>query len=144
MKYKVLLVLAFSILLLPQIVFANEESKKDATNDGVITIESFDYLARAKSIMYVNTNNTISVKGETESYSSVDKISVSLYLEKYSSGKWNVVDSWYFYETNDSLVIGTATSGTLSSGTYRIRGYHRIDNNGSVETTTSYSSSQTI
>lgn len=32
--------------------------------------------------MFVNTNNTISVKGETGAYTDVEEITVTVYLEK--------------------------------------------------------------
>jgi hypothetical protein len=137
---KILLFLLLGLLLqLPQASFAGEsKSPQD------LKPLAFQYLSIAESLMFVNTNNTISVSGETGAYSAVNKITVTVYLEKYSGGKWATVKSWSFSKSNNSEVIGTATSGTLSEGTYRVRSYHRIDHNGSVETTTSYSSSQKI
>lgn len=144
MRKHILIVLVLTLLLVLQAAaFAANESKAVKIN-GDISPQSFNYLAKAQSLMFVNTNSTISVKGETSAYTNVEKIAVTVYLEKYSSGSWSVVDSWHFYKNNASSVIGTATSSTLSSGTYRVRSYHRIDNQGTVETTNSYSSSQTI
>lgn len=144
MKKNVLLVLILALLLVPHAVaFAANESKGVKIN-GSISPQSFNYLARAQSLMFVNTNNTVSVKGITSAYTSVEKIAVTVYLEKYTNGSWSVVNSWYFCNNNASSVIGTATSGALSPGTYRARSYHRIDNKGTVETTNSCSISQTI
>lgn len=111
---------------------------------GIITPRSFDYLSKAQSLMFVNTNNTISVKGETGAYTDVEQIAVTVYLERYNGSSWTVIKSWYNCNYNDSDVICTGTSGTLSSGTYRVRSYHRIDNYGTVETTNSYTNPQTI
>ena len=129
--------------LIPMLIVLLTSGLAEAKNGGV-TPQSFDYLSKAQSLMFVNTNNTISVKGETGAYSNVENIAVTVYLEKYSRGSWTVVDSWYNCNYDDSNVICTGTSGTLPSGTYRVRSYHRIDNYGIVETTNSYSNPQTI
>ena len=113
-------------------------------NNGGITPQSFIYLSKAQSLMFVNANNTISVKGETGAYTAVEEIAVTVYLEKYNGSGWTVVKSWDNCNYDDSNVICTGTSETLSPGTYRVRSYHRIDNNGTVETTNSYSNQQTI
>ncbi|MDD4237723.1 MAG: hypothetical protein PHT62_04115, partial [Desulfotomaculaceae bacterium] len=115
----------------------------EAKNGGV-TSKSFDYLSKAQSLMFVNTNNTISVKGETGAYTDVEEIAVTVYLEKYNGSGWTVVKSWDNCNYADSNVICAGTSGTLSTGTYRVRSYHRIDNYGAIETTNSYSNQQTI
>lgn len=144
MRKHILLVLVLALLLAPHAVsFAANESKGVSIN-GDISPQSFNYLAKAQSLMFVNTNNTISVKGETSAYTNVEKIAVTVYLEKYASGSWSVVYSWYFSKNDASSVVGTATSSNISPGTYRVRSYHRIDNEGTVETTNSYSIAQTI
>lgn len=144
MRKNFLLLFVLALLLVPQAhAFATNESKW-AKNNGDISPQSFNYLAKAKSLIFVNTNSTISAKGETTAYTNVEKIAVTVFLEKYANGSWSVVDSWYFSKNNASSVIGTATSGTLSPGTYRVRSYHRIDHEGTVETTNSYSKSKTI
>jgi hypothetical protein len=55
----------------------------EAKNGGV-TPQSFNYLSKAQSLMFVNTDSTISVKGETGAYTNVEKIAVTVYLEKYN------------------------------------------------------------
>ncbi|WP_192895569.1 DUF4458 domain-containing protein [Pelotomaculum sp. FP] len=112
--------------------------------NGRATPQAFNYLSKAQSLMFVNANNTISVKGETGAYTDVEKIAVTVYLEKYNGSGWTVVKSWDNCNYDDSNVIYTGTSGTLSPGTYRVKSYHRIDNHGTVETTNSYANQQTI
>lgn len=58
---KVLLELILALLLVPHAVaFAANESKGVKIN-GSISPQSFNYLARAQSLMFVNTNNTVIV-----------------------------------------------------------------------------------
>ncbi|MDF9408114.1 hypothetical protein L7E55_07030 [Pelotomaculum isophthalicicum JI] len=134
------------MILISMLLFLLSSSLAEAKNggDGVVTPQSFNYLSKAQSLMFVNTNNTISVKGETGAYTDVEKIAVTVYLEKYNGTGWIVVKRWDNCNYYDSDVICTGTSGTLSSGTYRVRSYHRIDNNGTIETTNSYTHQQTI
>lgn len=131
------------MVLVSMLLFLLTSGLAEAKNGGV-TPKSFYYLSKAQSLIFVNTNNTISVKGETGAYTDVEKIAVTVYLEKNNGNGWTVVKSWYNCNYDDSNVICTGTSGTLSSGTYRVRSYHRIDNYGTVETTNSYSNQQTI
>lgn len=137
---KVFLIFVFAaLLLLPQSVASATEAK------GGPTLQSFDYLGKCTSQLSVNSNDTISARGETTAYTTVQKISVTTYLERQNSdGTWSVVKSWGAYNNNSSKVTVSGTSGTLSPGAYRVRSYHRIDHNGTIETTTSYSGTDTI
>lgn len=139
-KKLIVLLLLFSLLVLPGIAFGGQDN--EITND--IGIMSFQYLSKAESLMFVNSNKTISVSGETGSYVNVEKLSVTVYLQKYSNGSWSNVKSWDFSKSSSSSIIGTATSSTLSSGTYRVKSYHRIDHGGLIETTYSYTGSTVI
>ncbi|MCG9969780.1 DUF6147 family protein [Pelotomaculum terephthalicicum JT] len=141
MKRRFLFMLLVSMLLL---LLSSGLAEAKNGGDGVVTSISFDYLSKAQSSILVNTNNTISVKGETRAYTNVEKIAVTVYLEKKNGSNWTVVKSWYNCNYDDSNVISIGTSGTLSSGTYRVRSYHRIDTDGIIETTDSYTNQQTI
>ncbi len=134
----------FRLMVLVSMLLVLLTSSSAEARNGGVNPQSFDYLLKAQSLMFVNINNTISVKAETGAYTNVEKIAVTVYLERYSGSSWTVVESWYNCNYGDSNVICRGTSGILSSGTYRVRSYHRIDNNGTIETTNSYTNHQVI
>lgn len=131
------------VTLLMLILSSTILSVSNAGEPGV-GIKSFNYLSVARSQIYINTNNTITAKGETGAYTNVDKVAVTVYLEKEEGGSWKVVQSWNNYKNNSSYITCSGTSGNLTSGKYRVRSYHRIDHQGIIEVTTSYTNPQTI
>jgi hypothetical protein len=64
--------------------------------------------------MFVNINNTISVKGETGAYTDVEKMRL-LYIWKSTMGTgWAVVSIWYNFNYDDSDVICTRPQDPFS------------------------------
>lgn len=104
------------------------------------TIQSTTYL-KTWSVRIMQLNGTsIQVAGDTESYSDVDTIEVTLYLQYWNGMNW--IDSALIntYTNNyTDYVYGAANISVTGDYYYRTKGIHYVNHGGSVEQINSYS-----
>lgn len=131
----VLVAVGIFFLVLGQAAWAGE-----AEQESVVTPDAYQYMYDA-SCLSVPNGTSIGVSGTTRTYSKVDKITTTAYLEKKTSTGWSVVKSWT-NSTTDSTYCNVAGSYTGEKGTtYRVRCYHRVDKGNLTETDISYTNS---
>ncbi|KXG42629.1 hypothetical protein U473_00140 [Tepidibacillus decaturensis] len=107
-----------------------------------IEIQSTQYIKSWNTNINNLSVNIVNVSGFTDSYSTVETISVDLYLQYWDSGqgKWvDLVHVGEFKQSNTSHVAGTDDVAVSSGFYYRTRGIHYIIENGTVEETSSVS-----
>jgi hypothetical protein len=124
--------------MLTSVTFARPLRESVGRMQNEISIQTLQYLKTGYSRIKDNEDGTLAVSGNTEAYQAVDAISVTLYLEVYDGGTWEVVTSWtnIAYGTNE--VSGLHEHAVESGQTYRARGVHEVWEGGVHERGTSY------
>ncbi|MEW6625104.1 MAG: DUF6147 family protein [Bacillota bacterium] len=109
----------------------------------VVNPQAYRYMYDASCLSTLD-GAVIGVSGVTRTYSTVDKITTTAYLEKKTSSGWSVVKSWTnsTRSSNSCKVSGSYTG--VPGTTYRVRCYHRVDEGNLIETNTSYTNSFTV
>lgn len=131
MMAMVLVGLAFFTLGHP--VLAQEREQ-----ESVVTPQAYRFLLDTSCLHTLDGTN-IGVSGTTHTYSAVDKITTTTYLEKKTSSSWTVVKSWTNSTYNSSYCDVDSSYTGVSGTTYRVRCYHQAYEGNIVETNTSYS-----
>ncbi|MBO8173094.1 MAG: hypothetical protein H0Z33_14540 [Bacillaceae bacterium] len=109
---------------------------------GDVIIQSTLYFKSGESGIYQEDQNTVQVSGYTETYSSVDVISVKLYVQYWDQEDRQWKDAGYlgeFKKTNDDYVSGIKTVDVNGGFYYRTRAVHTVEEGGMQEKVTSYS-----
>ena len=149
----------FSMFLVVNTVSAAAESKQVGPTDGISSQGSIgegctpsstivfpmstNYLKVGHCYIIGNSDSQVEVKGDTESYSTVDTIAVDLYLQQWdeSSGVWSdVVHVGEFKNFNSTTVSGGKTVNVPADHYYRTRALHWVSHDGELEQLTCYSS----
>lgn len=103
-----------------------------------------------QSAYYNNAITSISISGSgTASCSATvtgkrgvtTKITIKLYLQKYSNGKWTTVKQWSGSKNGTSYTLSKTTS--ISKGKYRTKAICKIYSGREYETITKYSGAKT-
>ncbi|WP_066640693.1 DUF6147 family protein [Desulfolucanica intricata] len=118
---------------LGQPVLAQEIESKE-----IITPQAYIYLADTNCYFIDSGNGLISVSGKTITYSAVDNITTTVYLQKKTSTGWVNVKSWTNSESNKSYCNVSGTITVAKDYYYRTYCYHRADEGNLTETNTSY------
>lgn len=125
----------------PSIEVQVEKSGHDGA-DGLIDINSTNYLKSWSSGILKSSSTTVKVSGTTTAYSSADKISISLYLQvrDESNGTWED----YAYLGGDSASNQDEISDSIYAKVpagyyYRTKAKHSVTSNSITESATSYS-----
>lgn len=133
-KCKKLIVLALGLMLfaLGQPAFAEENESQD-----MITPQTYSYLAVTNCYFIDSGNGLVSVTGQTRTYTTVDNITTTVYLQKKTSTGWVNVKSWTNSINNKSSCNASGTITVEKGHEYRAYCYHRAEKGGSIETNTS-------
>ncbi|AQS60135.1 DUF6147 family protein [Desulforamulus ferrireducens] len=138
LKPFVLVLVGVLFLAVGQPVLAKVED-----DSSVVTPQAYDYMYDA-ACLYTLNGSSIGVSGTTKTYSTVDKITTTLYLEKKTSSGWSIVKQWTNSKSNSTICNTTGSYTGVPGTTYRVRGYHRVDKGNLIETNSSYTYSFTI
>lgn len=102
-----------------------------------------DYLLNGKSFISA-TGNKATLSGNTRAYSKVDKISVTLYLQRWNPIRniWETAVNLGETSKSDAYLVNGAHKVTLKEGYYyRTRAVHKVTHKGKTEQGTSTTSS---
>ena len=106
----------FLCLLLPFNILAYAYDDLQTTDVGTPTVTDWAYVNQTATNLSISTSGEATATGQLIGYSGVTtEVWIFLYLERYSSGSWATVNSWY--QSFDSY------RGTLQSSTYVSSGY---------------------
>ena len=127
----------------PKLPSVTEPLLPDDGEAGEITIQATDYIKSAQVSIY-NNGSYLKVSGQTDSYTSSDRITTTLYLQVWDSSRSRWVDyssgkEFVKYSTNTlyNFVEYIAPKGYH----YRTRGVHKVTKGSITETFNSVSSS---
>ena len=132
LKSMVIALVGLIFFTLGQPILAQEIESKD-----IITPKTYTYLAVAKCYFIDSGNGLISVSGKTTTYSTVDEIKTTVYLQKQTSTGWVNIKSWPNSVTNTSSCNVSGTITVEKGYYYRTYCYHRVDQGNLTETNTS-------
>lgn len=121
----------------------NLTSGEGSTSSFDFNIESTQYLMSGNSSIELISSSKVRVSGNTKSYSSVDKITVNLYLQRWDDSKEQWVDVLSVggaSNYNSSVVSNSKEVGVSSGYYYRTRAQHIVSNSGVLEQSNSMSS----
>lgn len=101
---------------------------------------SNQYISFANASLQDMGNQIIEVSTNTRAISAVNKLSVIIYLEKWTGSNWSIVTSWND-SINNSNVHNFSTLYRATSGDYyRISAIHTVSYNGITENVTTLTS----
>lgn len=133
---KVISVLMAAMMIGTVGISASANELNSAVDDGIILHQ--EYTDNAYSTLSIS-NKKATCKSVVNGKSGVTKIYVTQILQrKISSNNWTDHAIWYRTEYSSSLTF-TNTSGTLPSGTYRVKTVAEVYKGSSFETITTYS-----
>ncbi|ACV61427.1 hypothetical protein Dtox_0504 [Desulfofarcimen acetoxidans DSM 771] len=132
LKSMAIVLVGLVFFALGQPILAQEIESK-----GIITPQTYSYLALTKCYFIDSEDGLISVSGKTTTYSTVDKITTTVYLQKQTSTEWVNVKSWTNSGSNTSSCNVSGTITVEKGCYYRTYCYHRADKGNLTETNTS-------
>lgn len=97
------------------------------------------YISSGSGRIIIAGTGSVTISGNTSAYQNVDKIKVTLYLQRLENGQWVPVTSVgpkTNYNTN--YVSNSKTYSVARGYYYRVTGGHTVIENGSSEALTSY------
>lgn len=147
--------LAFGVAVLISILFdikvssaATEEQLIDPPTEGKLSedlneiieinpvnILANDYLLNGKSFISATGNNA-TISGNTRAYSTVDKVSVQLYIQRWDSSRntWETIVNLGEFSEKNATRVNAAQRVTLKEGYYyRTRALHSVTHKGTTE-----------
>jgi len=134
--------LLLCVVILITMSFAASAQTNDAqlTSDEVIIQPYWTYINSTTTVLAINSG-LASCYGSILCYNTVDKISITLYLEKkgFLGLYWSTVTSWS-QTVYDTFAYMSKTYNLSSSGTYRVRAVYVAYSGSSSESHTAYSS----
>lgn len=110
---------------------------KEIESQGMISPQTYNYLAETKCYFIDSGNGLVSVSGKTMTYSTVDKITTTVYLQKKTSSGWVNVKSWTNSVNNATSCNASGTMTVATGYEYRTYCYHRADKGSLIETNSS-------
>jgi hypothetical protein len=107
-----------------------------------ITPDAAYLIRRYNTSLTITANGTFVIDAQTQTYSVVDWVSVTVYLQAWDGSRWQDIKSWTSSRENDTMAyINVAIEGVPWGYYYRTRGVHKATLNYYTETLYSYSSS---
>lgn len=116
-------------------------TKGESSVLSVVGPEAMQWLADGSCSITNNMNGSVTISGKTTAYSSVDVISVTLYLQKKVGTSWVTQGSWIFEDYGTNMVTGSKIIAVNSGAYYRTYALHSINESGIKESGSSTSSS---
>jgi len=139
LKSIVLTLVGLMFFVIGQPVLAQEiESESN------VTPQAFNYLKEANCYFVDSGNGVISVSGKTTTYSTVDNITTTVYVQRQTLTGWVNVKNWTNSESNTSYCNVSGTITVTKGYNYRAYCYHQVDEGNLTETTKSYTSSYLV
>jgi len=140
----ILIVLVSSILFVSS-ALANElsESKGESSVFTAIGPEALQWLADGTCSITNNMDGTVKISGKTTTYSDVDIISLTLYLQKKVNGNWVSQGSWIFEDYGTNIITGNKVLA-VAGGDYRVYALHKITESGIKESGSSTSTAVSV
>lgn len=115
----------------------------DGTEDVTYTTESKargTYLASGSGRLSLSSYRKLYMSGDTSSYQSVDKIKVTLYLQRLENGQWVTVYTLGPKTAYNNYYVSAGNTYSVAGGHYyRVYGGHGIIKGSTSEAQTSYS-----
>lgn len=108
-----------------------------------VNILANDYLLNGKSFISA-TGNKATISGNTRAYSKVDKVSVTLYIQRWDASRnaWETVVNLGETSSSNDTRVNAAQKVTLKEGYYyRTRALHSVTHKGKTEQAISTTSS---
>jgi hypothetical protein len=107
-----------------------------------VTPDAAYLIRRYNTSLTITANGTFVIDAQTQTYSVVDWVSVTVYLQVWDGSKWQDIKSWTSSRENDTMAyVNVALGGVPRGYYYRTRGVHKATLNYYTETLSSYSSS---
>src|SRR5690625_3302402 len=100
-----------------------------------VNILANDYLLNGKSFISA-TGNKATISGNTRAYSKVDKVSVTLYIQRWDASRntWETVVNLGEFSEKNATRVNAAQKVTLKEGYYyRTRALHSVAHIGKTE-----------
>lgn len=137
-----LFIVVLSCILFASSALASEvtETKGESSGLSVVGPEAMQWLADG-TCSITNNNSSVTISGKTTAYSSVDVVSVTLYLQKKVGSTWVTQGSWVFEDYGTNMVTGSKAITVNSGAYYRAYALHSATESGVKESGTSTSSS---
>lgn len=99
------------------------------------------YLSNGTGGLTLTAYRTLYMYGDTSCYQSVDKVKVTLYLQRLENGKWTTVSTLGPKTAYNNYYVSTNNSYSVAGGYYyRVYGGHSAIEGSKTEALTSYSS----
>jgi len=157
MKKSVRIVVALMSLLVFMLCLSGVAAAEEAT-DSLVTVESGPNLQNGIDInlqeissvssslikqwnctIADNSNGTVTICGETNSYGTVDYLDVEVFLQRWNGSNWVDVTSRVYSDRSYFYVRGSSSITVYGGYSYRCRAVHHVQNAGSNSTQTSVS-----
>lgn len=97
------------------------------------------YLSRGSVLISDEGNGVVYISGTTNCYTTCDKVSVSIYLERLVNGSWQTVTSRSHTSTNTYFTSYGISLAVKKGYYYRVVGSHSVTHNGITEANTTAS-----
>lgn len=122
---------------------ADVENAKDSNVqiDIIYTPTSNLFIDRTVSTIHDIGRGFVSIEASTRTFSTVDRLSLTIYLERWNGSSWTTVNTWSSNRTNTNSIRYETASSVNRGDTYRVRISHVGVHNGkseSKQTITSY------
>ena len=149
-KYRKVMGLAILVALAAVVPAAAEtggmETSEIATSDWIIEPKG-QYISSSHAGISNRGSGVIGISPTTTAHEPVDKIQISLYLDRLEGGSWNQKDDYHFVFLPSDMPNGELTTATLSFTVtdqpagyyYRVRGAHGVWKGSVIETQDTYS-----
>ena len=107
-----------------------------------VTPEATYLISVYNTSLKIAPNDTFVIEGRTQTYTVVEKVSVTVYLQVWNGTQWKDIKSWSSVKDNDNLAYINVNIGGMPKGHYyRTRSVHSAKLNNYTETLSSYSGS---
>ncbi len=134
-------VMMFCMVFLPGYGLASPADQGQKIIDIAPVPQSTNFLQYWGNDITGTSSHSVSVQGETLSYTTVDKLTISMNLEIWDGSDWEVFNSWRETEYNARNIELIEYCDVYSGYYYRVTTIHTAINNGVTETKTTISDS---
>lgn len=105
--------------------------KADVQPDSLLFIQDYS------SSIFINSNNNVVITGWTRTFSSVNEVSATIYLQRWNGSHWVTIASWRGSSTNDRYAIVSREVIPAKGYYYRVAALHEAKQGSVTERVTS-------
>jgi len=117
---------------------------EEDTND-TIGIQSLQYINDMDTTISDNGDGTVDLFGETTTKTTVDKVTVKLYLQQWNGSTWVDIEASDTFSAYNYFYVNGSDRASVEPGYYyRTKGVHSASNDGTTEQKESFSSYKLI